>query len=195
MVAQTSTMVPLGTPAPPFSLPEAEGGTLSLQDLSRAQALVVMFICNHCPYVKHLRADIARLADDYQPRGVAIVGINSNDGERYPDDGFAAMAAEKRSAGYRFPYAHDADQSVAKAYRAACTPDFFLYDQARKLYYRGQFDDSRPKNALPVTGKDLRTALDSCLAGLPAPSDQRPSMGCNIKWKPGAEPAWFPVAR
>jgi peroxiredoxin len=195
MVAQSSTMVPLGTPAPQFALREADGGTVSLEDFTAAHALAVVFMCNHCPYVTHIRSALAQLARDYQPRGVAIVGVNSNDSERYPDDSYAKMAAEKRAAGYPFPYLHDPDQSVAKAYRAACTPDLFVYDQARRLYYRGQFDDSRPKNGLPATGKDLRTALDACLAGSPPPADQRPGMGCNVKWKPGAEPAWFLVAR
>ncbi|MBA3707981.1 MAG: thioredoxin family protein [Planctomycetes bacterium] len=195
MVSQSSTMVPLGTPAPDFSLPEVGGGTVRLQDLAAAPALLVVFLCNHCPYVRHIRSALAQFGRDYAVQGLAMVGISSNDPERYPDDGFAAMKLEKSSAGYPFPYCFDADQALAKAYRAACTPDFFLFDRGRRLYYRGQFDDSLPRNALPVTGRDLRTALDRCLANDPPPVDQRPSMGCNIKWKPGAEPPWFPVAR
>ena len=150
-----------------------------------------MFICNHCPYVQHIRAGLAQLARDYAPRGVAIVAINANDVTNYPEDSPARMRAEARAAGYTFPYLYDESQAVARAYRAACTPDFFLFDQARKLVYRGQFDDSRPGNGRPVTGQDLRAALDAVLAGNPVSRQQQPSMGCNIKWKPGNAPDYF----
>jgi hypothetical protein len=149
-----------------------------------------MFLCNHCPFVKHIRAELARLGRDDQPKGVAIVAINSNDAERYPEDSPAKMASEAREAGYTFPYLYDADQAVAKAYCAACTPDFFLFDGSRRLVYRGQLDDSRPSNGVPVTGADLRAALDAVLAERPVNAKQKPSIGCNIKWKPGNEPAY-----
>lgn len=191
MALTPSTMLPLGTTAPDFKLPDPEGKPVALTDFKAAPALLVAFICNHCPYVKHLRAGLAQLARDYQPRGVAIVAISSNDAANYPEDSPARMKAEARAAGYTFPYLHDETQAVAKAYRAACTPDFFLFDAARKLVYRGQFDDSRPSNGVPVTGKDLRAALDAVLAGKPAPANQKPSMGCNIKWKPGNEPDYY----
>ncbi|HEX2094501.1 MAG TPA: thioredoxin family protein [Longimicrobiaceae bacterium] len=191
MAAVNSTMLPLGTPAPDFALPDTEGRTVSLDDFRDAPALLVMFICNHCPYVKHLRAGLAELAAAYQQRGVAVVGINSNDAERYPADSLGMMRREKEEVGYPFPYLFDATQGVAKAYRAACTPDFFLFDGERRLVYRGQFDDSRPVNGLPVTGQDLRAALDAVLEGRPVPAEQRPSIGCSIKWKPGNEPEWF----
>ena len=156
-----------------------------------APALLVMFICNHCPYVKHIRSGLAQLGRDYQSRGAAIVAISANDAANYPEDGPARMREEARVAGYTFPYLHDETQAVAKAYRAACTPDFFLFDHTRKLVYRGQFDDSRPGNGVPVTGKDLRAALDAVLACRPVPADQKPSIGCNIKWKAGNEPDYF----
>jgi len=186
-------MLPLGTPAPDFKLPDASGKTVALADFQSASALLVMFICNHCPYVKHIRSELAQVGREYQPRGAAIVAINSNDAIAYPDDSPAKMLAESKDAGYSFPYLVDATQAVAKAYRAACTPDFFLFDKDRKLVYRGQFDDSRPRveNILPVTGKDLRAALDAVLAGKPVPADQKASLGCNIKWKPGSEPDYF----
>lgn len=191
-MAQTpSTMLPLGTPAPAFNLPDTGLHQVSLDSFSSAKALLVMFICNHCPFVKHLRSALAQLGRDYQSRGVAIVAISSNDADAYPDDSPAKMIEEQQNAGYTFPYLFDGTQSVAKAYRAACTPDFFLFDQDRKLAYRGQFDDSRPSNALPVTGRDLRAALDHVLAGTPVSADQRPSIGCNIKWRPGNEPDYF----
>jgi len=148
-------------------------------------------MCNHCPYVKHIRSALAELAREYVGRGLAMVGINANDVSSHPDDRPARMAEEVRSAGYVFPYLYDESQAVAKAYRAACTPDFFLFDRERKLAYRGQFDDSRPGNGIPITGKDLRAALDALLAGRPVASDQRPSLGCNIKWKAGNEPDYF----
>jgi thiol-disulfide isomerase/thioredoxin len=159
-------------------------------DLREAPALLVMFICNHCPYVKHIRDGLAAFARDYRPRGVAVVAINSNDVAAYPDDRPEKMVAEKRSAGYEFPYLHDETQAVAKAYRAACTPDFFLFDAERRLAYRGQFDDSRPGNGRPVTGADLRAAADALLAGAAPAAEQTPSIGCNIKWKAGNAPAY-----
>jgi len=188
MALTPSTMLPLGTVAPEFKLPDPNGKMISSADFASAPALLVIFMCNHCPYVVHIRAGLARLARDYQPRGVAVVGINSNDVENYPSDGPVLMKEEAKAAGYTFPYLFDESQAVAHAYRAACTPDIFLFDAQRKLVYRGQFDDSRPGNGLPVTGKDIRTALDHVLASQPAPADQKPSVGCNIKWKAGNEP-------
>ena len=190
MALTPSTMLPLGTAAPDFNLPDTQGHDTALADFKTAPALLVAFNCNHCPYVKHLRAGLAQLARDYQPRGAAIVAISANDVANYPEDGPAKMKAEARSAGYIFPYLYDETQAVAKAYRAACTPDFFLFDAARKLVYRGQFDNSRPGNGVPVTGQDLRAALDAVLAGKPVPADQKPSIGCNIKWKPGHAPTY-----
>ena len=181
-------MLALGTPAPDFELPDTAGRVVRLADLQAAPALVVMFICNHCPYVKHLRSGLAQFGRDLQARGVAVVAINSNDAARYPEDNPARMAEEVRNAGYGFPYLHDASQAVAKAYQAACTPDFYLFDGQRRLVYRGQFDGSRPGNGVPVTGKDLREAVDAVLAGRPVSSAQSPSIGCNIKWRPGNEP-------
>jgi peroxiredoxin len=189
MARTHSTMLPLGTPAPPFSLPDTDGRTVSLDSLSDAPALLVAFICNHCPFVKHIRHGLAELGRDCAARGLAMVAINSNDVENFPDDSPAKMAEEKRAVGYGFPYLFDATQAVAKAYRAACTPDFFLFDRARTLVYRGQFDDSRPDNGRPVTGADLRTAIDAVLAGRPVPADPRPSIGCNIKWRSGNQPS------
>ena len=183
MVETLSTMLPLGTKAPHFRLPDTEGQWVSSDDLSKAPALLVVFLCNHCPYVKHIQAGFAEFAKEYQKRGAAIVAINSNDIETYPDDRPEKMAEEASKAGYTFPYLFDETQSVAEAYHAACTPDFFLFDRDRRLVYRGQFDDSRPKSGRPVTGVDLRAALDAVLAGRPVPADQRPSAGCNIKWK------------
>jgi len=183
MVKTASTMLELGTAAPPFSLPEAVSGeTVSLEDFS-GKPLLVMFICNHCPFVKHLRDALAKFGEEYESKGLAIVAISSNDAENYPDDSFEKMAAEKADAGYTFPYLYDEDQSVAKAYRAACTPDFFLFNGEHQLAYRGQFDDSRPGNDRPITGGDLREAATLALAGSPVPPDQTPSIGCNIKWK------------
>jgi peroxiredoxin len=191
MIAVNSTMLPLGTKAPDFRLPDAAGKMISLAELQGAPALLVVFMCNHCPYVKHIRAGLAQLARDYLPRGVAMVGINSNDVENYPADSPARMAEEAKAAGYLFPYLYDETQSVAKAYRAACTPDFYVFDAGQRLVYRGQMDDSRPGSSLPVTGKDLRAALEAALSGKPVPSSQKPSIGCNIKWKPGNEPEYF----
>ena len=190
MVAVNSTMLPLGTAAPDFRLPNIDGKTVSLSDF-KGKPLLVAFICNHCPYVKHLRAGLAQLGRDYGSRGAAIVGISSNSVETHPQDGPKEMAKEAKDAGYTFPYLYDESQAVAKNYRAACTPDFFLFDKDHRLVYRGQFDDSRPGNGYAVTGKDLRAALDAVLAGKPASSDQKPSIGCNIKWKAGNEPDYF----
>jgi len=184
-------MLPLGTTAPDFKLPDTNGKTVSLADFKDKPVLLVLFICNHCPYVKHIRAGLAQLGRDYLPKGVAIVGINSNDVANYPDDSPAKMKEEVKSAGYLFPYLYDETQAAAKAYRAACTPDIYLFDKDRKLVYRGQMDDSRPGNGIPVTGKDLRAALDAALAGKPISPNQKASMGCNIKWKAGNEPDYF----
>jgi peroxiredoxin len=191
MVAVPSTMLPLGTAAPDFRLPDTDGRLVGRDDWPDAPALLVMFICNHCPYVVHIRAGLAAFARDYQPRGLAMVAINSNDVAAYPADGPAKMAEEKRQAGYVFPYLLDETQAVAKAYRAACTPDLFLFDRNRRLVYRGQFDDSRPGSDRPVTGADLRAAVDAVLAGRDPSPEQRASIGCNIKWKPGTAPDYF----
>lgn len=192
MARTPSTMLPLGTPAPEFQLTNAVDGKLvSLADFKGAPALVVVFMCNHCPFVKHVAGELASLAKEYQPRGVAVVGINSNDVQTYPDDSPAKMAAEAKARGYTFPYLFDETQAVAKAYRAACTPDFYLFDSAQRLAYRGQLDASRPDSGVPVTGQDLRAALDAVLAGRQPSSDQKPSIGCNIKWKPGNEPDYY----
>jgi len=181
-------MLALGTPAPDFQLPDTQGKTVTLASFKDKPALLVMFICNHCPYVKHVRTGLAQLANDYQPRGVGMVAISANDVANYPEDSPAKMAEEAKAAGYTFPYLYDATQAVARAYRAACTPDFFLFDRGRRLVYRGQLDASRPGNGIPVTGKDLRAALDAVLAGKAPSLMQTPSMGCNIKWKRGNEP-------
>ncbi len=182
-------MLPLGTVAPDFQLPDTTGKIVSLADFQGAPALLVLFICNHCPFVKHVRAELANLGREYPAKGVGIVAINSNDAKNYPDDSPEKMKQEIKSAGYTFPYLFDETQSVAKAYRAACTPDIFLFDKNLKLVYRGQLDDSRPGNDLPVTGYDLRSALDALLAGTLVSENQIPSIGCNIKWKPGHESA------
>jgi peroxiredoxin len=193
MVETASTMrLPLGAKAPSFDLPGPSGRRFSLAGFEGSPALLVAFICQHCPYVKHVRTGFAALAAEYQKRGVAVVAIASNDAQAFPQDGPEGMAREALEAGYTFPYLFDETQEVAKAYGAACTPDFFLFDRDRRLFYRGQMDGSRPGNGVPVTGKDLRAALDAVLAGGPAPEVQRPSLGCNIKWKPGNEPEYFP---
>ena len=186
-----STMLPLGTAAPDFHLPDTNGRMVSLADFKHAPALLVVFMCNHCPYVKLIRNGLAQFGRDYQAKGVAMVGINANDAANYPQDNPARMKVEAAFAGYAFPYLFDETQAVAKAYRAACTPDFFLFDAARKLVYRGQFDGARPGNGVPVTGGDLRGALDAVLGGKPLPKEQKPGIGCNIKWKPGNEPDYF----
>jgi len=185
MAETPSTMIPLGTVAPDFRLPDTTGKLVSLGDLKDAPAAVVMFICNHCPFVQHIRNGLAQFGRDYQERGLAIVAINSNDVASYPADSPAKMVEEVRRAGYVFPYLYDEAQAVARAYKAACTPDFFLFDRERRLVYRGQFDDSRPSNGRPVTGADLRAAADAVLAGRPVAAHQKPSIGCNIKWKAG----------
>ena len=192
MVATPSTMIPLGTSAPEFTLPDPTGSMVSLDDLGPdPKAVLVMFICNHCPFVKHIAPELAGLGKEYQARGVAVVGINSNDFVNYPDDSPEKMAEEIEARGYTFPYLYDEGQEVAKAYHAACTPDFFVFDAGRELVYRGQLDDSRPGNDVPVTGADLRAALDAVLSGTPIATEQLPSIGCNIKWKPGAAPAYL----
>jgi peroxiredoxin len=184
-------MLPLGTAAPDFSLPDTAGKTVSLRDFAGSPALLVIFMCNHCPYVKHVAAGLAQLAKDYQARGVAVVGISSNDILSHPDDAPAKMAAEAKHRSYTFPYLYDATQAVAKAYRAACTPDFYIFDRDRKLVYRGQMDASRPDSGIPVTGQDLRAALDAVLDGKAPAEKQTPSIGCNIKWSKGNEPDYF----
>lgn len=198
MAATGSVMLPLGTHAPDFALPDYSprgvGRIVRRDDFRGKKALLVMFICNHCPFVKHVRAELARLGRDYLAKDVAIVAINSNDITTHPDDSPAKMTIEAADAGWTFPYLFDESQTVAKAYRAACTPDFFLFDSDMKLVYRGQLDDSRPPGRAeptPVTGKDLRAALDAVLAGNPVNPIQKPSMGCNIKWKPGNEPEYY----
>lgn len=191
MVKTASTMLPLGTKAPDFSLPNIDGRTISLADFAGVDALVVMFLCNHCPFVKHIADVLAKVAREYQDRGAAFVGISSNDVENYPDDSPEKMVAEADARGYTFPYLYDDTQEVARAYRAACTPDFFIFDRNLQLVYRGQFDASRPGSEIPVTGEDLASALDAVLRGEKAPEDQKPSIGCNIKWRPGMEPDYF----
>lgn len=196
MVMTESTMLALGTKAPDFSLRCVKTDRLvSLQDFASAPALLVIFMCNHCPFVKHIAGGLAPFAKAYQEKGLAIVGINSNDVKNYPDDHPDKMRAEIDRRGYVFPYLYDETQAVAKAYRAACTPEFYLFDKQRKLVYRGQFDDSRPESGIPVTGKDLRAACDAVLAGRPVSKDQRPSIGCNIKWKKGNAPEYSSIIR
>jgi thiol-disulfide isomerase/thioredoxin len=189
MTAVESQMLTIGTQAPEFSLPDPDGQLHSLRD--GADAYVVMFICNHCPFVKHVRGELARLGKDYIERNVAIYAINSNDVENYPGDSPENMRSEAQTWGYSFPYLVDTDQSVAKSYRAACTPDIYVFDAAKLLVYRGQLDDSRPSNDAPVDGRDLRAALDAVLSGDRVNERQKPSIGCNIKWKPGNEPDYF----
>jgi peroxiredoxin len=183
-------MLALGTPAPAFRLPDFDGRIHSLDDYAAQPALLVAFICSHCPFVRHVRREFAAFAREYAPRGLTVVAINSNDIVAYPQDGPDAMRAEAAEIGYGFPYLLDESQAVAKAYQAACTPDFFLFDASRRLVYRGQFDDSRPGTERPVTGADLRAAVDALLAGHPPVAEQRPSLGCNIKWRRGNEPAY-----
>jgi thiol-disulfide isomerase/thioredoxin len=184
MAATPSTMMPLGTVAPDFRLLNVvTGKMLTLQELKSDKATLVMFICNHCPYVKHVQAELIQLARDYQPKGVSVIAINSNDAINYPEDSPEKMKEVSRALGYPFVYLYDETQAVAKAYQAACTPDFYLFDKDLKCVYRGQLDDARPKNTSPVTGQDIRAALDALLAGQPIRADQKPSVGCNIKWK------------
>jgi peroxiredoxin len=189
-MAASSLMVPLGTPAHDFELPSADGATVKLADLD-GRALLVMFLCNHCPYVRHVERSLAEVVADYAAREVAAVGICSNDLDAYPTDGLAGMAEQASRAGFGFPYLLDEDQQVAAAYRAMCTPDLFVYGADRRLAYRGAFDDSTPRNGRPVTGALLRDALDRVLEGRPVPEPHRPSMGCSLKWKPGNRPAWL----
>jgi peroxiredoxin len=195
VVRTLSTMLPLGTPAPDFSLVNVDGRTVCLRDFADAPVLLVVFMCNHCPYVIHVAPELARLAAEYQSQGVAVVGVNSNDISTHPQDSPEQMVHEMELRGYSFPYLYDEDQAVAKAYQAACTPDFFVFDQDRRLVYRGQLDASRPGSSVPLTGSDLRAALDAVLAGRPVATNQTPSMGCNIKWKAGNEPSYFPPER
>lgn len=190
MVKTASTMQRLGSKAPDFALVNVDGRTITLSAFD-GSPLVVMFICNHCPFVKHVANGLTALANDYLSRGVSFVAINSNDAIAHPEDSPERMVREAEERGYPFPYLYDEDQSVAKAYKAACTPDFFVYDKNRTLVYRGQLDASRPGNDIPVTGADLRAAIDAVLAGQPVPEKQTPSIGCNIKWKGGAEPEYF----
>lgn len=190
MVKTASTMLPLGSDAPDFSLVNVDGATVSKSDFSD-QPLLVIFMCNHCPFVIHLREALAAFGSEYQSKGLKIVGISSNDVDGYPQDGPEEMKEEAAAAGYTFPYLFDATQEVAKAYHAACTPDFFLFDSEHKLIYRGQFDDSRPQSGIPVTGSDLKAACDAVLSGQPVTDDQKPSIGCNIKWKDGNAPEYF----
>jgi len=197
MALTHSNNMAIGSPAPDFHLPSTDGHTLSLADFSSAEALVVLFICNHCPYVIHIAAALAQLAEQYQRKGIAFVAINSNDAEAYPADNFANMKLEKSRRGYSFPYLFDESQETARAYNAACTPDIYLFDKTHKLVYHGQFDDTRPNRISsgnydsainPANGAALRQAMDLLLAGESVPVNQYPSMGCNIKWKPGNEP-------
>jgi peroxiredoxin len=191
MVRTPSTMLPLGTVAPDFELVNVDGRLVDYPAAAGPQGTVVMFICNHCPFVKHVADELARLGRDYLPRGIGFAAISSNDVASHPADSPEQMVAEADERGYPFPYLYDETQDVAKAYHAACTPDFYLFDAARRLVYRGQLDASRPGSDVPVTGRDLRAALDALLAGRPPAAEQVPSLGCNIKWKPGKEPEYF----
>lgn len=191
MVKTASTMLPLGTSAPDFRLLNIDGKTISLSEIATGKGLVVMFICNHCPFVKHVAPELVRLTKDYESRGIHFVAISSNDVTAYPDDSPEMMKREAAQQGYTFPYLFDETQEVARAYRAACTPDFFIFDGSRRLVYRGQLDDSRPGNGKPLNGSDMRRALDQLIDGVEVPAEQRPSIGCNIKWKRGNEPTYF----
>ncbi|MDP8242819.1 MAG: thioredoxin family protein [Candidatus Hinthialibacter antarcticus] len=191
MALKNSTMLPLGTLMPDFSLQDTDGEYVSAGDFLDAKAVLVMFICNHCPYVVHVRDEIKQIAEQYQAKGVAVVGVSANSIQTHPQDGPDKMNEEKAAVGYTFPYLYDETQDVAKVFRAACTPDFYVFDGGQKLTYRGQLDDSRPGNDQAVTGADLRAALDAALAGNEPLVDQRPSAGCNIKWHPGNEPDYF----
>ncbi|OGS05529.1 MAG: alkyl hydroperoxide reductase [Elusimicrobia bacterium RIFCSPLOWO2_12_FULL_59_9] len=186
MALTESSMLPLGTKAPGFRLPDVVSGrAVSLEDFAGKKALLVMFLCRHCPYVKHVQKGVARLGKDYASKDVAIAAISSNDAENYPDDSPQSLQEMAREEGFSFPFLYDESQAAAKAFTATCTPDFFLFDEERRLVYRGQMDESRPSNGKPVTGKDLRAALDAVLSGQSVSKEQRPSVGCNIKWKPG----------
>ncbi len=190
MARTPSTMLELGTSAPDFSLPDVNGAQVSLNDFAN-KPLLVVFSCNHCPFVLHVLEPLVSVAKSYQSRGVEVVMINANDVDNYPDDSPDKMRQLSQQYAFSFPYLFDETQAVAKAYEAACTPDLFLFDQSHRLFYRGQFDDARPGNAEPVDGHDLRNAIDTLLAGEPAPTEQKPSLGCNIKWKPGQAPEYF----
>jgi peroxiredoxin len=184
-------MLPLGTAAPPFALPDTlSGKTVALKDITPSPALLVAFICNHCPYVKHILDGLVAFGRELGPHGLSIVAISSNDAETHPADGPTEMARSEKLKGFTFPYLYDESQDVAKAYQAMCTPDFFLFDRDRRLAYRGQFDGSRPGGRIPVSGADLRAAADALLQGRPVPTEQTPSVGCSLKWKPGQEPDW-----
>jgi peroxiredoxin len=191
MVRTPSTMLPLGTVAPDFSLPNVDGRTVTFADTAGPHGTVVMFICNHCPFVKHVADQLAALGRDYVSLGIGFAAISSNDVSTHPADSPEQMVREAEERGYPFPYLYDETQEVAKAYHAACTPDFYVFDGDRRLVYRGQLDGSRPGNDVPVTGTDLRAALDALVAGRAVPTGQVPSIGCNIKWKAGQEPAYF----
>ena len=192
MSAVNSTMLELGTDAPPFKLPDTISGNIYIKEGFRGnKAFLVVFMCNHCPYVKLIKKALVDYAEDYMPKGVGMVAISSNDADKYPDDSPKDMQEDARKFGYPFPYLYDETQEVAKAYKAACTPDFFLFDENMRLVYRGQFDDARPGNDVEPDGSDLRKATDQVLAGEAVPEEQTPSIGCNIKWKPGNEPGYF----
>lgn len=187
-----STMLDLGTKAPDFQLPDVVSGEpISLETFADQEALLVMFICQHCPFVRHVKQELAQIGKDYGPKGLGMVAISANDVDNYPDDAPGKLKEMADDLGFTFPFCYDETQETAKRYTAACTPDFFLFDRDRRLVYRGQLDDSRPSNELPVTGKDLRSAIEKVLAGEPVSPEQKPSIGCNIKWKPGQEPAYF----
>lgn len=190
MTVTASTMLPLGTKAPAFSLPDTQGRIVSPEDFKEAPALVIIFMCNHCPFVKHVLHAMVELTGEYQQKGVAFVAINSNNAAEFPEDRPERMKELAAEAGFTFPYLYDETQEVAKEYRAACTPDFYVFDRERKLAYRGQMDASRPGSSIVPDGADLRAALDAVLENKPVGSDQKPSMGCNIKWKPGNEPRY-----
>lgn len=191
MVVTASTMFELGVSAPNFSLPDTQGNIVSLKDFKNAKAFLVMFMCNHCPFVKHVLRNLVSIVKDFQTKGVSVVGINSNDVTTVPEDRPDMMSRAAKDIGFTFPYLYDESQEVAKAYHAACTPDFFLFDAQRKLVYRGQMDDSRPGNNVPVTGEDLIAAVNSLLQGTKISEKQKPSMGCNIKWRSGNEPDYI----
>ncbi|NBV45374.1 MAG: thioredoxin family protein [Planctomycetia bacterium] len=191
MARTPSTMVPLGTAAAAFNLPNVDGRMVSLDTAAGPRGTLVMFICNHCPFVKHVADQLAQVGCEAIGRGIGVVAISANDVATHPADSPEQMVREAEERGYPFPYLYDESQEVAKAYKAACTPDFFLFDADRRLVYRGQLDDSRPGSGLPVTGHDLRQAIEALVAGRSPVAEQRPSIGCNIKWKPGNEPEFF----
>ena len=195
MVKTSSTMLPLGTKAPDFQLPDTVSGEIiSLNSFKDDKALLMIFMCRHCPFVKHVQQEFANLQQDYQGQSLGIVAISANDAEKYPDDAPESLKEMATELGYKFPVCYDHSQKVSQAYTAACTPDFFLFNSDRALVYRGQLDDSRPSNGIPVTGQDLRKAIDAVLADQPVDQEQKPSIGCNIKWIPGNEPDYFGTA-